>query len=114
MVSFTFEGTHYELGFNRRTAEMLQNQGFKRDELYDKSFVMIPMLVRASFAMNHKGTKIQEIDRIYAAIPDPDKPKVLRGLLDSFTLTQTTLFGNSDTESGESDENSDFTGLSID
>lgn len=114
MVSFTFEGTRYDLGFNRRTAEMLQNQGFKRDELFDKSFVMVPMLVRTSFAMNHKGIKIQEIDRIYNEIPDTVKPKVLKGLLDSFTLTQTTLFGDSDKEDKEISENSDFIELSID
>lgn len=109
-VKFTYEGTNYELGFNRKTATMLQNLGFKKDEIEDKSFTMIPLLVHASFAMNHKGIKVQKMDEIYEHIRDEDKPKLLAALLRNYNLTQTTLFGG---EEKKDDENSDFIDLDI-
>lgn len=109
-VKFNFKGKDYELGFNRKTATMLQNLGFKKDEMEDKSFTMVPMLVHASFAMNHKGIKVQEMDEIYYEyIHKDDKPKFLAALLKSYMLTQTTLFGGDEKE----DENKDFIKLDI-
>lgn len=111
-VRFTYDGVNYELGFNRRTAKMLQDLGFKRDELVDKSFTMVPMLFHTSFAMNHKGTKVQTMDEIYEKIPESKRDKVLANLLKSYLQTQTTLFGGGDESDDE--ENGDFIHVDID
>lgn len=103
MIKFTYEGTQYEVGFNRRTAEMLQRQGFKKDEIENQSLIMIPMLVRASFAMNHKHIKISKIDEIYGNLANQDD--FVNELMKSYLLAQSTLFGGDRETNGD---NADF------
>lgn len=110
MVKFNYEGKDYELGFNRKTAVALQRQGFDPDKIDAQSLIMIPMLVRASFKMNHRSVRDEKIDEIYEKLDR--KSDLTKELLRDYWLTCTTLFNDSENESDES-ENSDFTDWSI-
>lgn len=103
MVKFTYGGKDYTLGFNRKTAEMLQRQGFNVDEIDTKPLVQIPLLFRGAFAMNHRSVKNEKIDEIYEKIGD--KTGLLSVLVKDYYSTFETLFNGGD---DEGDENSDF------
>ncbi|MCM1276061.1 MAG: DUF5055 domain-containing protein [Lachnospiraceae bacterium] len=101
MVRFNYEGKEYVLGFNRKTAEMAQRSGFDLDELYNKSFIQIPLLFRMSFAMNHPRIKNEKIEEIYEKLGD--KTDLLKELILNYRATFETLFGGD--EDDEGDEN---------
>lgn len=103
MVKFTYDGKEYNLGFNRNTAVALQRQGFDTSKVDTQSLIMIPMLVRASFKMNHSGVKNDKIDEIYGKIAK--KQDFLEALVKNYADTCNTLFDDNETE-GE--DNSDF------
>lgn len=102
MVKFTYDGKEYNLGFNRNTAVALQRQGFDTDKIGSQSLIMIPMLVRASFKMNHSTVKDSKIDEIYGKISK--KEEFLKALIESYYETCNTLFDRNT----ESEESSDF------
>ena len=102
MVKFTYDGKEYNLGFNRNTAVALQRQGFDTDKISSQSLIMIPMLVRASFKMNHSTVKDSKIDEIYGKISKKDE--FLKALIESYADTCNTLFESNT----ESEESSDF------
>lgn len=101
MVKFSYEGTEYTLGFNRKTAEMAQRAGLNLSLLTEKALIQVPLLFRMSFAMKHPRVKNEKIDEIYEKIGD--KTKLLTELVDSYRATYETLLGIGD----EDDEDAD-------
>lgn len=111
MVKFNYEGKDYELEFNRKTAVALQRQGFDPDMIWSKNLIMIPMLVRGAFQMNHSSVKDKKIDEIYEKIDR--KSEFLQELVKSYLLTCSVLFEDSEDKNGD-DEKSDFMDWSAD
>lgn len=99
MVNFTFEGKQYSLGFNRKTAAALENAGFNVNEIDNKGNIMIPLIVQASFMMNHKKMRSDEIDKIYEQIGNKDG--FIVALVKEYRKTYESLIGSGD----EDDEN---------
>ena len=89
MVTITYEGRKYELGFNRKTASALESQGFNIDELTEKPSVMIPMLFYGAFAMRNTGIKRSLVDEIFDNIAK--KQELLQVLAEDYIATVSSL-----------------------
>lgn len=97
-VSFDYKNTHYTLGFNRNTAVLLEQQGFKTEELGDKPNIMIPMLFMASFAQYHRGIKRNLVDEIYSKFSN--KSELVKALVEAYVETSNTLFDEPEGDEG--------------
>ena len=71
-IKFTFEGNDYELGYSRKTIQMMENSGFNVREVEDKPMLNLPRMFAGAFLLNHKHTRQDVIDRIYASLSDKD------------------------------------------
>ena len=89
MITITYEGKKYELGFNRKTASALEAQGFNIAELTDKPSVMIPMLFNGAFAMRNTGIKRSLVDEIFENISR--KQELLQVLAEDYVETVSSL-----------------------
>lgn len=61
-------GKEYMLEFTRRSASVLEQNGFELDGVTKKPMTMIPMLFRGAFLARHSGTKGETIERIFEAL----------------------------------------------
>lgn len=60
----------YTLEFTRRTVQKMEKQGFKISEISDMPATYIPMLFQGAFMANHPFVKEDEVEELYALIPD--------------------------------------------
>lgn len=71
-IKFTFEGHDYELGYSRKTIQIMENAGFSARAVEDKPMTLLPQLFSGAFLLNHKHTKQELIDRILENLSDKD------------------------------------------
>ena len=69
-IEFDYDNRHWTLEFNARTCKEVQLSGFKKDEIGDKSLVMLPLLFHGAFLMHHRGEKPSNIDEIFKLMGD--------------------------------------------
>ena len=67
-LSFTFDGKEYCLEYTRKSVEQMERSGFKASEVEDKPMTVLPALFAGSFLANHRFTKQETIDRIFACM----------------------------------------------
>lgn len=63
---FTYEDKEYCLEFTRKSVEQMEKSGFKASEIDDKPMTVLPALFAGSFLANHRFTKQDVIDKIFA------------------------------------------------
>jgi len=88
-INFTYKDTDYTLEFDRKTAVVMEKQGFDINEVQSKPNTMIPMLIRGAFIMHHRSTKSELIDEIYDSVGD--KSSLLTALIEMYGETITAL-----------------------
>lgn len=72
-IKFTYDGMDYVLEFTRATVQQMENEGFLIDDVDKKPMTMIPELFAGAFRANHRFTKKDTINEIYAAMPNKEK-----------------------------------------
>ena len=72
-VCFDYQGTHYELGFSRRTARDLEQAGFNIYELDSKPLTRIPQLWDGAFLLYHRRTPTETRSEIYHKMSKKDE-----------------------------------------
>lgn len=102
MVKFTYDGTDYALGFNRKTAAAAQSAGLDIEKITTQPLVQIPELVFWAFKMNHPTIKRSKTEEIYGKIGD--KTGLISALMEDYVATYQTLFDDNE-DGGEGGEN---------
>lgn len=97
-VTFTYKNVNYTLDFDRSSATLLEQQGFKPEAVYEKPNVYIPMLFYYAFAKYHKHIKRNLVDEIYEKMPR--KQELVRALVDLYIETCSTLFDEPEGDEG--------------
>lgn len=69
-INFEYKGKPYTLEFNARTVKEVQNSGFKKEEISDKSLIMLPLLWHGAFLMHHRFEKPEVIEDIFLLMGD--------------------------------------------
>ena len=67
-LSFTYEDKEYCLEFTRKSVEQMEKSGFKASDINDKPMTVLPALFSGSFLANHRFTKQEVIDKIFAKL----------------------------------------------
>lgn len=63
---FTYEDKEYCLEFTRKSVENMERAGFKASDINDKPMTVLPALFAGAFIANHRFTKQEVIDKIFA------------------------------------------------
>ena len=72
-LHFTFEDKEYVLEFTRRTVTEMEKKGFVASEVENKPMSTLPALFAGSFLANHRYTKQDVIDSIFAKMKNKDE-----------------------------------------
>jgi hypothetical protein len=65
-LSFTYDDKEYCLEFTRKSVEQMERSGFKANDINDKPMTVLPALFTGAFLANHRFTKQEVIDKIFA------------------------------------------------
>lgn len=72
MIHFTYEGKNYDLGYTKKTIQMMENAGFNIADIEKKPMIMLPQLFAGAFLLHHKHEDQKVIDRIFESMTDKD------------------------------------------
>ena len=74
-IKLEYEGITFTLEFSRRTARMLEQNGFTTDKAVEQSLTYLPMLFAGAFEMHHGKMKRKQetIDAIFNRIEKKDE-----------------------------------------
>lgn len=97
-VTFTYENVNYTLDFDRNTAVLLEQQGFKVENVYEKPNTYIPMLFYYAFQKYHRGIKRNLVDEIYKVMPK--KSDLIKALVELYLETGNSLFDEPEGDEG--------------
>jgi hypothetical protein len=67
-LRFTYDDKEYCLEFTRKSVEQMERTGFKASDINDKPMTVLPALFAGSFIANHRFTKQDVIDKIFAKL----------------------------------------------
>lgn len=98
MITFSYRGKTYELGFNRKTAALCESRGLKISELQDMPHSNIPVLVWGAFQLNHRGTPQDTCMEVFEHIPNKEKSAFIGKLVEEYAKTYTDIFGGEDND----------------
>jgi len=88
-LRFNYEGREYTLEYTRKTVEMMERQGFIAEEVKIKPMSTLPALFAGAFLANHRFTKPDVIDAIYAKMSN--KGELISKLVDMYNEPIMTL-----------------------
>jgi hypothetical protein len=97
-VTFTYKNVNYTLDFDRNTAVLLEQQGFKVENVYEKPNTYIPMLFYYAFQKYHRGIKRNAVDEIYEKMPK--KQELIKALVELYLETGNSLFDEPEGDEG--------------
>ena len=104
-VTITADEKKYTLMFNRKTAAMYNQMGFKTDDLTEKPLVAVPPFVLCAFKANHSTITQKKADAVWEAIPKKSKRDVLSALIDMYSDTYIDLMGIDDANDEDDEGN---------
>jgi len=99
-LTVTYNDKTYTLEYTRKTIAMMENRGFLASQLTDKPMTLLPQLFAGAFLKNHKFTKQEDIDAIFAALPR--KEDLIGKLVEMYNEPILTLVDDSE-NSGNAD-----------
>lgn len=88
-LRFNYEGRDYTLEYTRKTVEMMERQGFVADDVKIKPMSTLPALFAGAFLANHRFTKPEVIDAIYAKMRN--RGELISNLVDMYNEPIMTL-----------------------
>lgn len=83
------DGREYTLEFTRDSIRTMERNGFVIGEIDSKPMTVLPQLFRGAFLANHKFTKVETIDEIYAKLTR--KSELIEKLAEMYNETIDTL-----------------------
>ena len=79
----------YTLEYSRRSAQMMEAQGFVADDADRMPMTMLPLLERGAFLMHHRTLPQATIDEILERVPD--KEGLIEALIELYGETYISL-----------------------
>lgn len=98
-VTIPYSDKTYTLEFNRRTASVMEKQGFKINELTDLPATMIPLLFHGAFLMHHPNVKGEVKERIFEQLRG--RTKLIQALAEMYVEAYNSLFDDGDEDADE-------------
>lgn len=95
-IKVTYKNKDYILEFTRRTASLIERNGFNYEDVGSKPNTMIPLLVQGAFLKNHQNLKPSKIDEIFDDIKT--KNAFITKLVELYLETVNTLTDDEDAE----------------
>lgn len=105
-VTITADGNKYTLMFNRKTAALYNDMGYKAGDLREKPLVAVPVFIWCAFKANHPTIKQSKTEAVWNELSQKSKNDVLNALVEMYADTYTYLMGD---ENGEDDEGNSAT-----
>ncbi|MCX4357884.1 MAG: DUF5055 domain-containing protein [Oscillospiraceae bacterium] len=105
-VTITTNGNKYTLTFNRKTAAMYNDMGYKAGDLSEKPLVAVPVFIWCAFKANHPSIKQSKTEAIWDELSPKSKNDVLGALVEMYADTYANLMGD---ENGGDDEGNSAT-----
>jgi hypothetical protein len=103
-IKFSYKGKDYVLEFTRKSIKQMERNGFRfNDEAIAQPVTFSEELFYGAFLANHKNVMRKTADEIYEQIAD--KGGLRERLMEMYSNTMTALFGESDDEETEENEN---------
>ena len=100
-IKIPYGGKTYTLEYNRKTASLMEKNGFRIAELGDAAATMIPLLFHGAFLANHPNVKGETKDKIYDALKN--RTKLVQTLAEMYADTYNALLDNGeDADEGNS------------
>ena len=97
-LRFNYEGCDYTLEYTRKTVEMMEKQGFVAEDVKIKPMSTLPALFAGAFLANHRYTKPEVIDAIYAKLPK--KGELIGKLVEMYNEPILTLMDDPEESEG--------------
>lgn len=72
-IEFSYEGKDYTLEYTKRTVMQMEAEGFVVQDIDRKPMTILPAMFAGAFKAHHRWIKQEEIDKIYAHMPDKEK-----------------------------------------
>lgn len=106
----TSDGKQYVLTFNRKTAAMFGDMGYKVSDITNdgKAFTAVPVFVWCALKAKHPSIKKDKAEEIWDALSLKSKSKVLNALVDMYAATYTKLMGSENDEDDEGNASVEF------
>ena len=79
----------YTLEYSRRSAQMMEAQGFVADEVTKSPMTMLPLLFQGAFLMHHRTLPTATIDELYTRITQ--KEQLIEALSEMYMDTYMSL-----------------------
>ena len=98
-ICFNYDGKDYTLEYTRASVRAMENRGFKPNDLIEKPMNTLPELFAGAFLANHRFTKREVIDDIYAAMGN--KEELVNKLAEMYNDPISALMAEPDNDGGE-------------
>ena len=93
-IKISYDGIDYTLTYTRRTASIMEQNGFRIGEVLNQPMTMLPQLFAGAFLANHRRIKQDTIDAIFARISN--KNELIGKLTEMYSDTLDTLMDEPD------------------
>lgn len=100
-LKFVFEDKEFCLEYTRRSVEQMERNGFVASDVRDKPMTTLPALFAGAFLANHRFTKQEVIDRIYARMGN--KQELIGNLAEMYNEPIMALVDEPETSEGNVD-----------
>ena len=100
-LRFTYDEKDYCLEFTRKSVEQMERTGFKASDINDKPMTILPALFAGSFIANHRFTKQDVIDKIFAKMTN--KGELISKLAEMYNEPIMALVDEPDEDEGNLD-----------
>lgn len=106
----TTDGKQYVLTFNRKTAAMFGDMGYRVGDITNdgKAFTAVPVFVWCALKANHPTIRKDKAEEVWDALSLKSKSKVLDALVDMYAATYTELMGSENDEDDEGNASVEF------
>lgn len=98
-LTLTYAEKEYVLEYNRRIIGVMENRGFRINELTERPETMVRMLINGAFMMHHSGIKTKLVEEIYDSITS--KKSFLAALVEMYNEQLTSLIGTDEPDEEE-------------
>lgn len=95
-IKLSYKEKTYTLEFNRRTARIIEENGFSLEEIGNQPNKMIPLLFHGAFLKNHQNIKPSLLDDIYDE--QTKKSELIMALANMYADTVKSLVGDEEDE----------------
>lgn len=98
-LNFTYNGKEYCLEYTRASVTyMVENMGFRTDDVDAKMIVRLPQLFRGAFIAHHDDVKTKTIEAIYKTMGD--KEGLFKALITMYNEPYKALLENPNGDEG--------------